>query len=50
MYQDILTMKTVNTIGVFTVAIETWIEELLYIAEQLISLVLKSPCLEMIFH
>lgn len=44
-------MKTINTfIWVFTVAVETWIEELPYIAEQLISLVLKSPCLEKIFH
>lgn len=44
-------MKTINTfIGVITAAVETWIAELPYIAEQLISLVLKSPCLEMFFH
>lgn len=44
-------MKTINTfIGIFTVAVETRIEELPYTAEQFISLVLKSPSLETILH
>lgn len=44
-------MKTINTfIGVFTVAVETRIEELPYTAEQFISLVLKSPSLVTILH